>query len=126
MSTLRNKIEIPQFWESVEKSLSMNPDEIKEIKEILTIFKYTTVDSIIKFAKHKEINFIELEFLSRKQELTEMYPHLREFTFASGFYSTLKDIALKIKKHYVQEHTDVDLNRILEKVVTEAKKVWLF
>ncbi|XP_055325645.1 protein claret segregational-like [Sitodiplosis mosellana] len=119
---MAQNIQIPQFWELIEKSLSINPEGIQEIKEILTVFKYTTIESIVKFVKRKEISMIELEFLNRKTELIEKYPHLQNFTFASGVYSILSDIALKIKKNYVQERNDIDLEQVLEKVVTDARK----
>lgn len=117
-------IQIPKFWEVIEKSLVIDPSGIKEIKEILTLLKYTTIQSIMKFTKPKEVKLIELEFLNRKRDFEEKYAHLKDFTFGSGIYSILIDIATKIKKNFVQDNLEnIDQDSILEKVLQDGKQV---
>lgn len=94
---MENQIKIPQFWQSIEKSLSLDVEGISEIKDVLTLLKYTTAESIVKFEKRSEIKAIELEFLHQKSEIIQKYPQLQNFTFASGVYSILGDIASKLK-----------------------------
>lgn len=118
-----NQIKIPQFWESIEKSHLLDVDGISEIKEILTILKYTTADSIVQFEKRKAIQAIELEFCNKKSEIVQKYPHLGNFCFASGVYSILASIASKIKK---TEYQDIDTNQIVEKVFNDVKQVCNF
>lgn len=67
------EIQIPEFWKTIETKLSIDPNGIKAIKEILSLLNYTTIQSIAKFTKAKEIQLIELEFLSRKKEFSEKY-----------------------------------------------------
>lgn len=122
---IENVVQFPPFWETIEKTLALDSVGIKEIKEILTIFQYNTAESIMKFAKHDEIRLLEFEFLNRKLELTAKFPHLHNFTFASGFYSNLSTIASKIKKNYV-EVIDIDIDRIVDKVLDDGKKVFIF
>lgn len=118
----QNITQFPEFWESIEKSLSINPKDIETIKEILTILQYTSVESIIKFAKKSEIHVIENEFSNRKSELVAKYPHLKNFAFHSGFYSSLNIIATKVKRSYAHEN-NIDLDKTVEKVLEDAKKV---
>lgn len=90
---------VPVFWNAIEKSLSIDSGGIKEIKEILTFFRYTTAESIMKFNKQSAIVTFELEFVNQKSDLVKLYPHLENFAFASGVYSILRDIALKLRKN---------------------------
>lgn len=120
---MENQIKYPKFWESIEKSLSLDVEGISEIKDILTILKYTTAESIVKFEKAKGIQCIELEFYNKRSEIVQKYPHLENFTFASGIYSILKDIASKHKNTYNKEHENVDIDQIVEKVLDDVKKV---
>lgn len=115
--------QFPKFWDLIEESLSLDSEGIKEIKEILTFFRYTTVDSITKFEKKSAIAQLELEFVNKKSELVQLYPHLEKFVFASGVYSILSDLASKIKKSYVHGKENLDLARISAKVLEEGKKV---
>lgn len=115
--------QIPAFWDKIENSLCFDFGEIKEIKEILTFFRYTTIESIIKFDKHRAIATLELEFMNRKAEIVKWYPHLENFTFASGVYSILGDLATKIKKSYIHEKENLDFESISAKVLMDAKKV---
>lgn len=116
------EIKIPKFWEFLENSHLIESDGMQEIKEVLTILKYTTLQSISKFSNPKEIKIIELEFTKQRNELIAKYPHLNDFMFGSGVYSILQDVALKIKKNHFQEH-DVDLSIIAGKVLEDGKKV---
>lgn len=115
--------QFPSFWDAIEKSLFLDSCGIKEIKEILTFCRYTTVESVMKFDKNSAIASLELEFINRKADLVKVYPHLENFTFASGVYSILSNIASKIKKNYVREKENLDLDGILAKVLKDAKKV---
>lgn len=117
-------IQIPRFWDTIEKLLHIDPTGIQEIKEILTLLNYTTIQSIVKFNKPTEIKLIELEFLNRKREFGEKYEHLKDFTFGSGVHSILVDIASKVKKHFVgNESENVDVAKISEKVLNDGKQV---
>lgn len=122
------EIHIAEFWELIEKRLSINSNGIKEIKEILSLLNYTTIQSITKFTKPKEIRLIELEFISRQKEFGAKYPHLASFTFGSGTATILQDIATKVKNSFVNVSTssdiDIDIERISEKVLNDGKKVY--
>lgn len=68
METPEFPLEIPDFWKIIENTLSIEPEGIRDIKVILTLLKYTTVQSITKFTKPKEIQHLELEFMSRRHD----------------------------------------------------------
>lgn len=118
----QNIIQFPKFWDSIEKSLVINPKDIETIKEILTILQYTSIESIMKFTKKSEIQVIEIEFSNRKTELVAKYPHLKDFAFHSGFYTNLNIIASKVKKSYIHEN-NIDSDQIVDKVLEDAKEV---
>lgn len=120
------EIHIPNFWEAIEKRFSIDPNGIKEIKEILSILNYKTIQSIKKFSKPSEIKLIELEFIGRQKEFGEKYPHLMNFTFGSGTTAILQDIAIKIKNNFADATQDINFDRIYEKVLTDGKKVSIF
>lgn len=118
-------IVIPQFWQTIENSLLIQPEGIRDIKLILTLLNYTTIQSIAKFTKLKEIKLIELEFLSRREEFSQVFPHLASFSFGSGASHILQDIASKTKKMFVIERNDIDFDQILQKVLADGKKVFI-
>lgn len=118
--------EFPEFWPIIERALFIDPNGIKEIKLLLTSLNYTTIQSVTKFASPKEIKLIELEFLNRKTQLVKDYPALENFTFGSGVSHILQDIALKVKRKFVNERTDADIERILVKVLSDGEKVFFF
>lgn len=117
------EIQVPEFWKLIETKLSLDPNGIKAIKDILSLLNYTTIQSISKFTKQKEIQLIELEFLSRKKEFGEKYPHLANFSFGSGTTSILKDIATKVKNNFVNVSSDANFDEISDKILTDGKKV---
>lgn len=121
-----SEIRIPDFWETIENHLSIDSNGIKEIKEILSLLNYTTIQSITKFVNPKEIKLIELEFIRRQKEFSEKYSHLSEFTFGSGTSSILRDIAIKVKKKFVNGHenSDIDIDEISKKILADGKKVF--
>lgn len=118
------EINIPEFWKLIEKNLSIEPEGIKSIKDVLSLLNYTTIQSITKFSKTKEIKLIELEFMNRKNELGEKHPHLKEFTFGSGVVSILQDIAIQVKKKFLNGvRDDIDCEEISQKVLSDGQKV---
>lgn len=119
------EIKIPEFWKSIEKKLSIDSDGIKLIKDVLSLLNYTTIQSITKFTKPKEIKLIELEFMNRKKEFIEQHPHLKDFTFGSGTVTILHDIATQIKKKFSNgERDDIDYEEISQRVLSDGQKVF--
>lgn len=103
---------IPEFWKLIEKNLSIDANGIQNIKEVLTLLDYTTIQSISKLSQKKEIALIELEFKNLKNSkpnFATLYPHLFKLEFGSGFQTILSDIAGKVKRRY--STIDIDLVR---------------
>lgn len=118
------EMNIPEFWKSIETHLSIQPEGIQFIKEILSLLNYTTIQSLTKFTNPKEIKLVELEFMSRRKEFGEKFPHLSEFSFGSGTVSILQDIAGQVKKKFVHIGCDnIDCESILKKVLSDGQKV---
>lgn len=116
-------MEFPEFWSTIEKSFSIDSNGIHDIKQILTLLKYTTLQSVQKFVSSKEIELLEGEFLSRREEFEKEFPGLGKFTFGSGAVHILQDIALKVKKRFVNECCVIDLDDVKAKVLTDGIKV---
>lgn len=54
------QLQIPEFRKLVEKNLSLDPDAIKNIKQVLTLLEYTTIQSVSKLSKRREMPALEL------------------------------------------------------------------
>lgn len=94
---------IPEFWKFIESNLNIDSAGIKNIKEVLTLLDYTTIQSIGKLSQKKEIGLIELEFTKMKTlspDFSTRYPHLADLKFGSGFQTILTDIANKVKRKF--------------------------
>lgn len=102
----------PEFWKQVEQNLDLDPNGIQSIKELLTLLEYKTIQSITKFAENGEIELLEREFIHFKESnpsLLANYPNLSKLKFCSGFFSTLTDIAKKIKKRFIGfDHAQIE------------------
>lgn len=118
-------MEFPEFWSTIEKAFSIDPNGINDIKSVLTLLKYTTVQSVQKFTNIKEIKLLEGEFLSRRSEFEKELPALGKFTFGSGAVHIIQDIALKVKKKFVNECCVVDVANIKAKVLADGLQVIL-
>lgn len=117
-------LEIPEFWTIIEHTFSIEPEGIRDIKVILTLLKYTTVQSITKFTKQKEIQLLELEFVSRRHDWVQKFPRLANFSFGSGLIHILQDIAMKVKKKFINQQVEADFDRISENVLADGRKVF--
>lgn len=86
----------PEFWKTIEINLAIEPTAIENIKTVLTLLGYTTMQSVVKLVDKKQIRLLELELINLKKmdpNLLEKYPHLENINFGSGLLSTLTNIA---------------------------------
>lgn len=114
--------QIPEFWKLIEKNLSLDPDGIKNVKQVLTLLEYTTIQSVSKLAKRSEIPALELEFQRFKQlnpDVVKKYPNLANLKFSSGFQNILIDIATKVKRCYAT----INIDAVSDKVLSGIKVV---
>lgn len=112
----------PEFWNQIETNLDLDPNGIRNIKELLTLLEYKTIQSVTKLADKKQVFLLEREFTHFKNSnasLVADYPNLLNLKFCSGFISTLMDIAKKIKKRFI----GFDHDKIESTVFHEIKKV---
>lgn len=116
---------IPEFWKFIESNLNIDSEGIKNIKEVLTLLDYTTIQSIGKLSQKKEIGLIELEFTKIKNsspQFSTRYPHLADLKFGSGFHTILTDIANKVKRKF----SIIDYDAVSLKVYRAILEVRLY
>lgn len=116
------QLEIPEFWKLIEKNLDLDPGGIKNLKEVLTLLGYTTIQSVSKLAKRSDMPALELEFHNFKQlnpNVLQKYPNLVNLTFTSGFKNILVDIASKVRRRF----GTIDIEAVSDKVLSAIKKV---
>lgn len=116
------QLRIPEFWKLIEKNLSLDPDGIKNVKQVLTLLEYTTIQSVSKLDKRSEMPALELEFQKFKQlnpDVIKKYPNLANLKFSSGFQSILIDIATKVKRFFAT----INIDAVSDKVLSGIKEV---
>lgn len=116
-------MEFPQFWMDVEERSNIAPNDILNLKQILTILGFKTMESISKLSSKSEMDKVELEFFKLKEtnRFDEKYPNLQEEKFGVGMKVIINSIANQIKKGLFMENIDVNL--ILNSVYDECKMV---
>lgn len=116
-------MEFPGFWKTIEERSKINSTDIFNLKQILTMLGFTTVDSISKLSSKSEMEKVELEFFKLKgtNQFIEKYPNLQEEKFGLGMKVILNGIAKQIKKGLFME--DVDVDAILNSIFDDCKKV---
>lgn len=109
----------------IEQKTNINPDDILNLKQILTLLGFTTMQSISKLSSNAELQKIQLEFLKMKE--TEgfkiKYPNLCGEIFGIGMATNINIIANQIKKGHFFENFDE--NTALEQVFADCKKVFV-
>lgn len=115
----------PKFWEQVEVCLNLETNGIQNIKQVLTLLDYTTIQSVSKFSQKKQIHLLELEFAKYKKSNSDQmkeFPNLMNLQFGSGFTEILSDIATKIKTHFMGSSTAI----VEDNILMAIKKVIYF
>lgn len=85
-----------EVWDEIlERMGLMSFDGIENIRKLLTFMGYTTLQTIAKLNKPKELcNFqIEVPKLCTNIEFCEKHPELRKFQLGQGTIEVLKDVA---------------------------------
>lgn len=112
----------PEFWKTIEINLAIDPTAIENIKAVLTLLGYTTMQSVVKLVDKKQIRLLELELINLKKmdpTLLQKYPLLENINFGSGLLSTLTNIASNVKKSFA----GIDLDLCSTKVLNDMKEV---
>lgn len=105
--------------------MNLDPKGIENIKIVLTLLDYTTIQSISKFSQKKPIGLLELEFSKFKKsnpDRVNQFPGLADLHFGSGFIEIIHDIAIKTKAHFMSS----DTTAIEETVFLTVKAVMVF
>lgn len=113
----------PDFWKIIEQRSSICPEDIVNLKQILTLLGFTTVQSIAKLSTKTEMEKVELEFFKLKESegFKVKYPNLLDEKFGIGMKTNIYIIANQIKKILFTE--SVNYESILEAVLADCKKV---
>lgn len=116
-------MDFPQFWKTIEERLNIDAADIFNLKQILTVLGFKTMESISKLTSKSEIEKVELEFFKLKEtnRFDEKYPNLQEDKFGVGMKTIINSIASHIKKGLFMENVDVNL--ILNTVLDDCQQV---
>lgn len=116
-------MEFPQFWKIVEERSNIAPNDILNLKQILSILGFKTMESISKLSSKSEMDKVELEFFKLKEtnRFDEKYPNLQEEKFGVGMKAIINSIANQIKRGLFM--VNVNVNFILNSVHDECKTV---
>lgn len=96
VKVLRKMAEFPEVWNEILKRMGLTSfDGIENIRKILTFMGYTTLQSISKLNKPKELCCFRIEFSNLKTniEFCEKYPELKKWQLGHGTVGVLMDIA---------------------------------
>lgn len=116
-------MDFPQFWKAIEERSNIDATDILNLKQILTILGFKTMESISKLTTKSEIEKVELEFFKLKEtnRFDEKYPNLQEEKFGVGMKTIINSIANQIKKGLFMENVNVD--SVLNSVYEDCKAV---
>lgn len=116
-------MDFPEFWKIIEQRMNYAPPDILNVKQILTICGFTTLQNISVLSQKKKIEELELEFRKMKeggQFSTEK--NLLNEKFALGTKSIINSIANLAKKGFFSEN-EVDAKATLQRVYDNCKQV---
>lgn len=88
--------EYPTIWEEILHRLGLQSfDGIQNIKDVLHFMGYTTLQSIAKLRKPKELSAFQIEVskLSTNSRFCEKFPQLQNWHLGPGTIEILKDIS---------------------------------
>lgn len=88
--------EFPKFWENILNRLGLQSFEgIENIRNVLNFMGYTTLQSISKLCKPKELSFFQIEAakLSMNSQFCSKHPELQNWHLGHGTIAILKDIS---------------------------------
>lgn len=60
-------MKFPEFWQTIEERMNYNPSDISNVKKILTICGFTTIQNISILSQTKKLEALELEFFKMKE-----------------------------------------------------------
>lgn len=84
----------PDFWSKIEERMNYSPSDILNVKQILTICGFTTLQNIAMLSQKKKMDELEIEFRKMKESgqfATEK--NLLDEKFALGTKAIISSIA---------------------------------
>lgn len=116
--------EFPKFWEDILNRLGLQSFEgIEKIRNVLNFMGYTTLQSISKLCKPKELSFFQIEVakLGMNSQFCSKYPELQNWHLGPGTIAILKDISSAASSCIT---CDIDnIESVMEKVFQRCIKV---
>lgn len=103
--------------------LNIEPADILNLKQILTLLGYNTLQCLCKLNSKSEIETIELEFfkLKERSNFATDFPNLVLEKFGPGTKMILADVVTQVKRGILVEKTDLNAN--IDQVYEECQKV---
>lgn len=116
-----------EVWDEILKRMGLKTfDGIENIRKILTFMGYTTLQTISKLGRSKELCSFQIEFskLCTNIEFCEKYPELRKFQLGKGTIEVLKDVSRVASSP--PSYNEIDLQAIQKQVFDRCNKVRFF
>lgn len=119
----QNENKFPEFWSIIEERMNYKPPDIFNVKQILTILGFTTLQSISSLSNRTKMETLELEFFKLKETgQISTKKHLMDEKFAMGTKAIINAISNQIKRGFFSEEK-VDTNATLKRIFDECKAV---
>lgn len=118
----------PQFWFELEEELDEHPDDLVQVKSLLTELGYTTKSSIASLKTSKKVESLENEYTKmrsvKSEGMVERFPSLRLIdTITPGLRSIIIVIASHLNRISININQDDLQAAIKNKILQQGKKV---
>lgn len=116
-------MDFPLFWQTVEERMNYNASDILNVKQILTILGFTTLQSISSLSNKSKMDALELEFFKLKETgQIASRKNLMDEKFAMGTKAIINAISNQTKRGFFGDQ-EVDSQEILQHVFNDCKNV---
>lgn len=113
----------PEFWKTIEERMNYAPSDIVNVKQILTIFGFTTLQNISILSQKKKMDALELEFHKMKESgQFAAKKNLLDEKFSLGTKAIINSIANASKSGFFADQ-QVNAKATLQRVYDGCKMV---
>lgn len=118
----------PEFWRGLENEMGVTPEDLIEVKSIVTALGYLTRSSVATIRTNKKVSALENEYMKMRSNVTKFetvcarFPHLKAIdSFSTGLITILNGIVVHLNRNLFEfEDEKILVNKILE----QGRKVY--
>lgn len=122
-SNTETEMNFPEFWKTIEERMNYDPSDIVNVKQILTIFGFTTLQNISILSQKKNMDALELEFHKMKETgKFAAKKNLLDETFSLGTKAIITSVANASKSGFYADQ-QVNAKATLQRVYDGCKMV---